>query len=294
MAVCHLGQQIRASRQKDSLESRLHKVVVHVRPQLLVVVAAVRLSPLSSVHPCHPAQLRHYRVLVWAELTRIHRTTWLLLLRQRLLLGLWRWCHTGMVLTQMARVWWSGLGLRGDAMRWRLGLRLGGGLHAWGRAGVRRLRLRPWWGLRWPDLTAEWSCRTESSLSLEVRVWGLSHLLLWTHWTAMLRWRSPSKVLLLQEPLVDVLVKHALGRLCQWWSTTCSTNSTLWLLPRPRSTLSRLERRSSSTSTGPYVLSLKTTHWILLLLLHLHLMLKPLLDRCSHFWHGVRVALLLA
>lgn len=76
----------------------------------------------------------------------------------------------------------------------------------------------------------------------------------------MLRWRSPSQVLLLQEPLVYVLVKHALGRLRQWWPTTCSANSTLWLLPWARSTLSRLERRSSSTSTGPYILSLNTTH----------------------------------
>lgn len=115
MAVCHPGLQIRASRQKDSIESRLHKVVVNVRPQLLVVGAVavviptqhVRLPPLSAVHPRHPTQLRHDRVLVRAELTRVYRTTCLLLLlRHSLLLGLGRLrrCHTGMVLTEMARV----------------------------------------------------------------------------------------------------------------------------------------------------------------------------------------------
>lgn len=45
--------------------------MVNVRSQLLVVVVAViiptqhvRLSPLPTVHPCHPAQLRHDGVLV--------------------------------------------------------------------------------------------------------------------------------------------------------------------------------------------------------------------------------------
>lgn len=77
-------------------------------------------------------------------------------------------------------------------------------------------------------------------MSLEMGVGGLRHLLLGTHGTAVLGWRAPAKVLLLQEPLMDVLVEHALGRLRQWWPTTASTNSTLLLLPLPWSTLSRL------------------------------------------------------
>lgn len=56
------------------MESRLHMVetvVVNVRSQLLVVVAAViiptqpvRLSPLPTMHPRHPTQLGHDGVLV--------------------------------------------------------------------------------------------------------------------------------------------------------------------------------------------------------------------------------------
>lgn len=117
-----------------------------------------------------------------------------------------------------------------------------------------------------------------------VGVGGLRHLLLGTHGAAMMCWRTPSEVLLLQEPLVEVLVKHALGRLLHLGPTACSANPTLWLLPWSWATLSRLERRSSSTSTGAYILSLKTTHRILLLLLllQLHLMLEPLLERCSY------------
>lgn len=98
-------------------------------------------------------------------------------------------------------------------------------------------------------------------------------------------WRAPTKVLLLQEPLVDILVNHALGSLRQWGP---ATSSTLLLLPLSWSTLSRLEWRSpwsSTTSTRPSILSLMPAYRILLLLLlllHLHLMLKPLLERCSY------------
>lgn len=61
----------------------------------------------------------------------------------------------------------------------------------------------------------------------------LGHLLLGTHRTAMVGWRTPSKVLLLlllQEPLLDILGKHGLGRLWHWGATTCTT---LRLLPWP-------------------------------------------------------------
>lgn len=88
---------------------------------------------------------------------------------------------------------------------------------------------------------------------------GLYHLL-GTHGTAVVGWRAPTKVLLLQESLMDVLVKHALGGLWQWGPTASSTNSTLLLLPLPRSALSRLERRSSGASTRTSILSLKPTH----------------------------------
>lgn len=110
----------------------------------------------------------------------------------------------------------------------------------------------------------------------------------------MLGWRAPTEVLLLQEPLVDILVKHALGRLWQWGATTASPNSTL-LLPLPWSALSWLKWRSSwssSAPTRPSILSLMHTQRILLL--HLHLMLVPLLKCCSYLRHGVGVALLLA
>lgn len=94
-------------------------------------------------------------------------------------------------------------------------------------------------------------------------VGGLSHLLLGTHRTAVLGWRTSTKMLLLQEPLVDVLVKHALGRLWEWGPPTTSANYTLLLLPLSWSALSRLERRSSwssSTPAWPSILSLKPTH----------------------------------
>lgn len=99
-------------------------------------------------------------------------------------------------------------------------------------------------------------------MSLEMGVGGLRHLLLGTHGTAVLGWRAPAEVLLLQEPLVDVRVKHALGRLWQGGATTPSANSTLLLLPL-RSPLSRLEWRSSwssSSSTRPSILPLVPTH----------------------------------
>lgn len=95
-----------------------------------------------------------------------------------------------------------------------------------------------------------------------MRVWGLRHLLLGTHGTAVVGGAS-AQVLLLQEPLVDVLVEHALGCLGQWWPTTPSANSTLLLWPLPWSTLSGLElwtSCSSGTSTWPSVLPLKSTH----------------------------------
>lgn len=99
-------------------------------------------------------------------------------------------------------------------------------------------------------------------MSLEVGVGGLRHLLLGTHGTAVVGWRAPTKVLLLQEPvLVDVLVQHAC--LWHWGHTTPSANSTLLLLSLPWSDLSGLERGSSwssSTSTRSTVLSLKPTH----------------------------------
>ncbi|KAG7226505.1 hypothetical protein INR49_003826 [Caranx melampygus] len=91
---------------------------------------------------------------------------------------------------------------------------------------------------------------------------GLSHLLLGAHGTAVLGWRAPTKVLLLQDPLVDVLGKHALGRLWQWGPSTPSAN-TLLLLSLPWSDLSSLKWRSSwssSPSTGPSILSLKPTY----------------------------------
>lgn len=96
-----------------------------------------------------------------------------------------------------------------------------------------------------------------------MRVRGLCHLLLGTHRAGVLGWRASTKVLLLQDSLVDVLVKHALGRLWQWGPTACSANYTLLLLPLSWSTLSRLERRSSwssSTPAWPSILSLKPSH----------------------------------
>lgn len=96
-----------------------------------------------------------------------------------------------------------------------------------------------------------------------MRVGGLCHLLLGAHGAAVLGWRTPTKMLLLQKPLVDVLVKHALGRLWQWRPTTCSANYTLLLLPLSWSALSRLKRRSSwssSTSAWTSILSLKPAH----------------------------------
>lgn len=94
---------------------------------------------------------------------------------------------------------------------------------------------------------------------------------------------------------MDILVKHALGRLWQWGAaTTTSPNSTLLLLHLPWSALSWLKGRSSLSSGAPArpsVLSLMYTQRILLL--HLHLMLEPLLKCCSYLRHGVGVALLL-
>lgn len=98
----------------------------------------------------------------------------------------------------------------------------------------------------------------------------------------MLGWRAAAEVLLLQQPLVDVLVKHALRRLRQWGPATPCPNSTLLLWPLSWSTLPRLKWRSSwshRAANGPTILP--TYRILLLLLLHLHLMLEPLLQRCS-------------
>lgn len=155
-------------------------------------------------------------------------------------------------------MWRPGLGLRRDAMRGGLLLRLGGGLHAGGRARVRRLGLRPRRGLRGPDLTAERPRRAQPSLTLEVWVGGLRHLLLGAQRAAVLGWGASTEVLLLQEPLVDGLLEHGLGCLGLW-----GPPSALLGLHLPGSTLSRLQRRppwSSTTPSWPSVLPLQPTH----------------------------------
>lgn len=96
-------------------------------------------------------------------------------------------------------------------------------------------------------------------MSLEVG--RLRHLLLGAHGAAVLCWRTTAEVLLLQEPLVDVLVEHALGRLRQ--RGPAASSATLLLLPLPWSSLSGLERRpswSSGASARPSVLPLEPAH----------------------------------
>jgi hypothetical protein len=88
------------------------------------------------------------------------------------------------VLGEVTWVWGACLGLGGDAVRGGLGL------HAWRGAGVRRLGLWPRGGLRGTHLVTEGL--TAQSLALEVGVWGLGHLLLGAHRTAVLGRRAPS------------------------------------------------------------------------------------------------------
>lgn len=179
----------------------------------------------------------------------------------------------------MTRVGRPSLRLWGDAVG--RGVRLGG-LHAWGRAGVRGLRLWPGGGLRGPDLAAERSCGAKTPLALEVGVGGVGQLLLGAHGTAVLGGRAPSQVGLLNEPLVNVLGKHALGRLWQLWGPA---------LLLPWWALSRLEGLASSAPIWPALLPLVPAHLaLLLLLLQLHLVLDPLLNGSSN----VGIPLLLA
>lgn len=103
----------------------------------------------------------------------LHRVLLLLLLR--------RDHHTRVVLVQVAWVWGAGLHLGGDVMRGGLGL------HAWGRAGVWRLRLGP--GRRlWGSHLVSQGCG--QGLTLQVGVWRLGHLLwlLRAHGVAVLGW----------------------------------------------------------------------------------------------------------
>lgn len=267
-----------------SLESRLHQVqtvVVHVRSQLLAAAAVaaviptqhVRRRPLAAVQSRHPAQLRHDGVLVRAELTGIHGAS----RRRLLLLLLWRQLlrrrHAGVMLREVARVRRPRrlVGLRGDAVRRGLSL---GGLHARGRAGVRRLRLRPRRGLRRAHLAAERGGGAQAPLALQVGRLGQG--LLGAHGAAVLGRGAGTQVLLLQQPLVDVLVQLR--------------HPALLLRPLTRSwpTLARLKRGSSGAHRAPAGTSVLAAHGILLLLLlllHLDLMLKSLLQRRRHLRH---------
>lgn len=104
--------------------------MIHVLAQRVLTVAP------RPVKTGHPTELRQHGVLVGTKL--FHRVLLLLLLGRLLLrLLLRRAHHARMMLVHVARVRRARLGLRGDVVRGGLGL------HARGRAGVRRLRLGP-------------------------------------------------------------------------------------------------------------------------------------------------------
>lgn len=167
--------------------------MIHVLAQRVLAVAP------RPVETGHAAQLRQHGTLVRPEL--IHRV---LLLRRLLLLRGDH--HARVVLVQVARVGRARLHLGGDVVRRGLGL------HARGRAGVRRLRLRPGGGLRRSHLVCQGGGQR---LALQVRVGGLGHLLrlLGAHGVAVLSRRPPgAQVLALEQPLVERLLQQGLRR----------------------------------------------------------------------------------
>lgn len=146
---------------------------------MVLAVSRQHIGPSGPVKPPHPTELGQHGVLLRPKL--VHRV--LLLLGRLLLLLLWDH-HPSVVLVEVARVWGARLSLRGDVVGGGLGL------HAGGRAGVRGLRLGPRGGLWRADLVTE-GARAQS-LTLEMGMWRLGHLLLGAHRVAVLGRRAPS------------------------------------------------------------------------------------------------------